>query len=241
MRNLVPLRSFIRQGIPYNIIGSVRFYERKEVKNVLAYLRLIVNLKDTISLRRIINFPARGIGAKTIDKCVQQSEKDKIEFIDVLKNPNKMEIRGKQADALFKFYNIVIKYHDLRKKLSASELARSLVEEVGILSHFKESKEPDAKDRFDNVAELLTSIEEFSIRNPKAELSTFLEDVSLQTDIDHWNDSDNRVTLMTIHSSKGLEFPVVFIAGLDEGLFPLFRSLDDKSELEEERDCFMLH
>ena len=230
--------SFIRQGIPYNIIGSVRFYERKEVKNVLAYLRMIVNLKDTISLRRIINFPARGIGAKTIDKCVQQSEKDKIEFIDVLKNPNKMDIRGKQADALFKFYNVIIKYHDLRKELSASELARSLVEEVGILSHFKESKEPDAKDRFDNVAELLTSIEEFSIRNPKAELSTFLEDVSLQTDIDHWNDSDNRVTLMTIHSSKGLEFPVVFIAGMDEGLFPLFRSLDDKSELEEERRLF---
>ena len=230
--------SFIRQGIPYNIVGSVRFYERKEVKNVLAYLRLIVNLKDTISLRRIINFPARGIGAKTIDKCVQQSEKDKIEFIEVLKNPDKMDIRGKQSDALHKFYNVVIKYHELRKKLSASELARSLVEEIGILSHFKESKEPDAKDRFDNVAELLTSIEEFSARNPKAELSTFLEDVSLQTDIDNWNDSDNRVTLMTVHSSKGLEFPVVFIAGMDEGLFPLFNSLDDKNELEEERRLF---
>ena len=230
--------SFIRQGIPYNIIGSVRFYERKEVKNVIAYLRLVVNLKDTISLRRIINFPARGIGAKTIDKCVEQAKKDKIEFIDVLKNPNDMEIRGKQADALFKFYNIIIKYHDLRKKLSASELARSLVEEIGILAHFKESKEPDAKDRFDNVAELLTSIEEFSVRNPESELSTFLENVSLQTDIDNWNDTENRVTLMTIHSSKGLEFPVVFIAGMDEGLFPLFRSLDDKSELEEERRLF---
>ena len=230
--------SFIRQGIPYNIIGSVRFYERKEVKNVLAYLRLVVNLKDTISLRRIINFPARGIGAKTIDKCVQQSEKDKIEFIEVLKNPDKMDIRGKQSEALNKFYNVIIKYHELRKQLSASELARSLVEEIGILSHFRESKEPDAKDRLDNVAELLTSIGEFSARNPKAELSTFLEDVSLQTDIDHWNDSDNRVTLMTIHSSKGLEFPVVFIAGMDEGLFPLFNSLDDKSELEEERRLF---
>ena len=126
----------------------------------------------------------------------------------------------------------------LEKKLNASELARSLVEEIGILSHFKESKEPDAKDRFDNVAELLTSIEEFSARNPKAELSTFLEDVSLQTDIDNWNDSDNRVTLMTVHSSKGLEFPVVFIAGMDEGLFPLFNSLDDKNELEEERRLF---
>jgi len=230
--------SFIRQGIPYNIVGSVRFYERKEVKNVLAYLKLVINLKDTISLRRIINFPARGIGAKTIDKCVTQSEKDKIKFIEVLKNPDKMDIRGKQSDALFKFYNIIIKYHELRKKLNASELARSLVEEVGILSHLKDSKEPDAKDRYDNVLELLMSIEDFSARNPKADLSTFLENVSLQTDIDQWNDSDNRVTLMTIHSSKGLEFPVVFIAGMDEGLFPLFNSLDNESELEEERRLF---
>ena len=230
--------SFIRQGIPYNIIGSLRFYERKEVKNVLAYLRLVVNLKDTISLRRIINFPARGIGAKTIDKCVQQSEKDKIEFIDVLKNPDKMDIRGKQANALSKFYNIIKKYHDLREKLSASELARSLIEEIGVLSYFKNSTEPDAKDRYDNVAELLTSIEEFSGRDQEASLGRFLEDVSLQTDIDHWNDSDNRVTMMTIHSSKGLEFPVVFIAGMDEGLFPLFNSIDDKKELEEERRLF---
>ncbi|MEE3152619.1 MAG: UvrD-helicase domain-containing protein, partial [Candidatus Neomarinimicrobiota bacterium] len=230
--------SFIRQGIPYNIVGSVRFYERKEVKNVLAYLRLVVNLKDTISLRRIINFPARGIGAKTIDKCVQQAEKDKIEFIDVLKKPNKMDIRGKQANALHEFYNTIKKYHDLSEKLSASELASSLVEEIGILSHLKDSSEPDAKDRFDNVAELLTSIEEFSLREPKASLSRFLEDVSLQTDIDHWNDSDNRVTMMTVHSSKGLEFPVVFIAGMDDGLFPLSRSIDDKKELEEERRLF---
>ena len=230
--------SFIRQGIPYNIIGSVRFYERKEVKNVLAYLRLVVNLRDTISLRRIINFPARGIGAKTIDKCVQQAENDKIEFIDVLKNPDKMDIRGKQASALSKFYNIIKKYHDLREKLSASELARSLIEEIGVLSYFKNSTEPDAKDRFDNVAELLTSIEEFSGRDQEANLGRFLEDVSLQTDIDHWNDSDNRVTMMTIHSSKGLEFPVVFIAGMDEGLFPLFNSIDDKKELEEERRLF---
>ena len=230
--------SFIRQGIPYNIIGSVRFFERKEVKNVLAYLRLVVNLKDTISLRRIINFPARGIGAKTIDKCVQQSQMDNIEFIDVLKNPDKMDIRGKQADALSKFYKIIKKYHDLQNKLSASELARSLVEDVGILSALKNSNDLDSKDRYANVGELLNSIEDFSNRSPKASLSQFLEDVSLQTDIDHWNDSENRCTLMTVHSSKGLEFPVVFIAGMDEGLFPLYNSLDNKEELEEERRLF---
>ena len=230
--------SFIRQGIPYNIIGSVRFFERKEVKNVLAYLRLVVNLKDTISLRRIINFPARGIGAKTIDKCVQQAQIDNIEFIDVLKNPNKMDIRGKQADALSKFYKIIKKYHDLRNKLSASELARSLVEDVGVLSTLKDSNDLSSKDRYANVGELLNSIEDFSVRSPKASLSQFLEDVSLQTDIDHWNDSENRCTLMTVHSSKGLEFPIVFIAGMDEGLFPLYNSLDNKEELEEERRLF---
>ncbi len=230
--------SFIRQGIPYNIIGSIRFYERKEVKNVLAYLRLVVNLKDTISLRRVINFPARGIGAKTIDKCVKQAEIDKVEFFDVLKKPDKMDIRGKQAEALSKFYDIIKKYHDLRNNLSATELSRSLIEDLGILTYFKKSTELDSKDRFENVAELLTSIEEFSSRDPQASLSRFLEDVSLQTDIDHWNDSENRVAMMTVHSSKGLEFPVIFIAGMDEGLFPIFGSLEDKKELEEERRLF---
>ena len=205
---------------------------------MLAYLRLVVNLKDTISLRRVINFPARGIGAKTIDKCVQQAVIDNVEFFDVLKKPNKMDIRGKQAEALSKFYEIIKKYHDLRNELSATELSRSLVEDLGILTFFKNSSEPDSKDRFENVAELLTSIEEFSNRDPEANLSRFLEDVSLQTDIDHWNDSENRVAMMTVHSSKGLEFPVVFIAGLDEGLFPIFGSLDDKNELEEERRLF---
>jgi len=230
--------SFRRIGIPYNIIGGIRFYERKEVKNVLAYLRLVVNLKDTITMRRVVNFPARGIGAKTLDKCVEQARKDKIELFDVLKNPHKMQIRGKQAEALSKFYELIKKYHDLREKLSASELARSLIEEAGVLKHFKESADPEARERFDNVAELLTSIEEFCIREPEATLSRFLEDVSLLTDIDHWNDSDNRVAFMTVHSSKGLEFPVVFLSGMDDGLFPLYNSLDSKDDLEEERRLF---
>ena len=123
--------SFRRMGIPYNIVGSIRFYDRKEVKDVLAYLRLVINLKDTISLRRIVNFPPRGIGMKTIDKCVQQAGTDKIELFDVLKNAEKLAIRGKQSESLISFYELIKKYHDLRKKLSASELSRSLVEEAG--------------------------------------------------------------------------------------------------------------
>ena len=230
--------SFRRMGIPYNLVGSVRFYDRKEVKDVIAYLRLVINLKDTVSLRRIVNFPPRGIGMKTMDKCVSQANSDKIELFEVLKNADKLPIRGKQSESLIKFYKLIKKYYGLRNKLSANELSRSLIDEAGILSQFKNSKDEDSKERYDNVVELLNSIDEFCSRKSDVQLSDFLEEVSLLSDIDHWNDSDNRVTLMTVHSSKGLEFPVVFISGLDDGLFPLYQSIEDKKELEEERRLF---
>ena len=230
--------SFRRMGIPYNLVGSVRFYDRKEVKDVIAYLRLVINLKDTVSLRRVINFPPRGIGMKTMDKCVSQANSDKIELFEVLKNADKLPIRGKQSESLIKFYKLIKKYYGLRNKLSANELSRSLIDEAGILSQFKNSKDEDSKERYDNVVELLNSIDEFCSRKSDVQLSDFLEEVSLLSDIDHWNDSDNRVTLMTVHSSKGLEFPVVFISGLDDGLFPLYQSIEDKKELEEERRLF---
>ena len=230
--------SFRRMGIPYNLVGSIRFYDRKEVKDVLAYLRLVINLKDTISLRRIVNFPPRGIGMKTMDKCVSQAESDKIELFEVLKNADKLPIRGKQSESLIDFYKLIRKYYGLRNKLSANELSRSLIEDAGILNQFKISSDSDAKERYDNIIELLNSIDEFCSRKSKANLSDFLEEVSLLSDIDHWNDSENRVTLMTVHSSKGLEFPVVFVSGLDDGLFPLYASIEDKNELEEERRLF---
>ncbi len=230
--------SFRRIGIPYNLVGSIRFYERKEVKDVLAYLRLVINLRDTISLRRIVNFPPRGIGMKTMDKCVIQGSADKKDLFQVLKNADKLQIRGKQSEALKIFYSLIKKYHGLRKKLSASELSRSLIEEAGILRYFKQSQDIEDKERYENVIELLNSIDEFSSRRSNPQLSDFLEEVSLLTDIDHWNDSDNRVTLMTVHSSKGLEFPVVFVSGLDDGLFPLYNSLEKKEDLEEERRLF---
>ena len=230
--------SFRRMGIPYNIVGSIRFYDRKEVKDVLAYLRLVINLRDTISLRRIVNFPPRGIGMKTLDKCVQKADIDKIELFDVLKNAEKLAIRGKQSDSLISFYELIKKYYDLRKKLSANELTRSLIEEAGVLKLFKESTDPVDRERFENVTELLNSIDEFCQKRPDSTLSDFLEEISLLSDIDHWNDSDNRVTLMTVHSSKGLEFPVVFVSGLDDGLFPLYNAMDTKEGLEEERRLF---
>ena len=205
--------SLRRTGIPYNLVGSVRFYDRKEVKDALGYLKLVINLLDTISLRRIINFPPRGIGMKTMDKCVVKSEEDNISLFEVLKNSKQLAIRGKQSDSLVTFYNLIKKYNGLQKKLNASELSRSLIEESGIIKYYKESQEVENKDRYENIIELLNSIDEFCMANPGSNLSDFLEEVSLLTDIDNWNDSENRVTLMTVHSSKGLEFPIVFVAG----------------------------
>ena len=230
--------SFRRMGIPYNIIGGIRFYARKEVKDMLAYLRLIVNLKDTVSLRRVVNFPPRGIGIKTVNKCVQKAEEIGKELFEILADSSGMDIRGKQADSLQAFHKIIIKYHDLIDKLDARELIAALSEEVGILNYFKNSDDPEELERYQNIRELFNSVDAYIARNPEGGLKGFIEEVSLLTDIDSWNDQDNRVTLMTLHSAKGLEFPIVFLTGLEDGLFPLYRSLDSRKELEEERRLF---
>ena len=230
--------AFRRSGIPYNIVGGFRFYERKEIKDLIGYLSIIINPKDTISLRRVINFPPRGIGLKTVDKCSIQSLKKKIEMLDVLKFPEEMGIRGKQSDSILKFYNTIKKYSDLLPKLKAGEFVRALIEEVGIIDYYRKSSAPDDLDRHDNVLEFLKSIDEFMIREPECGLIEFLEEVSLLTDLDQWNDEVNRVTLMTVHAAKGLEFPVVFMTGLEDGLFPLYSALELQDKLEEERRLF---
>ena len=230
--------SFRRNGIPYKIVGGTRFYERKEVKNLLGYLRLIVNLKDTISLRRVINFPPRGIGLKTVDKCVLQATKDKKELFDVLNNPEPINIRGKQGESLVDFHNLIKKYNDLLTKINASELVRALVDETEILKYYKRQDTIEDQERYANVMEVLNSVDEFMERNPVSLLHDFLEEVSLLTDIDEWNEDENHVTMMTVHSAKGLEFPVVFVTGLEDGLFPLSGALSERNLMEEERRLF---
>ena len=230
--------SFRRNGIPYKIVGGTRFYERKEVKNLLGYLRLIVNLKDTISLRRVINFPPRGIGLKTVDKCVLQATKDKKELFDVLNNPEPIKIRGKQGESLVNFHDLIKKYNDLLTKINASELVRALVDETEILKYYKRQDTIEDQERYANVMEVLNSVDEFMERNPGSLLHDFLEEVSLLTDIDEWNEDENHVTMMTVHSAKGLEFPVVFVTGLEDGLFPLSGALNERNLMEEERRLF---
>ncbi len=227
-----------RKGIAYNIVGGLKFYERKEVKDLLAYLRTLVNPVDSVSLKRIINFPSRGIGAKTVEKCETLAAKKHVPLLDVLNQPEAMNLKGKQAAGLIEFYHIIQKYRELKDKLDASELASVLVDELGLVNFYKQQSTEEAMDRLQNVQELLNSIHQFCERNKDATIREFLEDVSLLSDIDSWNNSNNQVSLMTLHSAKGLEFPVVFITGLEDGLFPIARSVENQDQLEEERRLF---
>ena len=170
-----------------------------------------------------------------MDKCYIQSVKDNKKLFEVLNNPEPMKIRGKQGNSLLAFYKLINKYNQLLSNLNASELARALVEEVGILKFFKDQDNLEDNERYDNVLELLNSIDEYMDRVPGASISDFLEEVSLLTDIDEWNHDENYVTMMT---SKGLEFPVVFLTGLEDGLFPLSIALNEKDIMEEERRLF---
>ncbi len=226
-----------RSGIPYVIVGGVEFYKRKEIKDVLAYLRVIVNPKDEESLLRIINFPARGIGETTTDKLIEHSTKTNASLFDVVKNVRSIgSLSDRTKNAVLQFSSLMQKYIEMKPQMSASELARSVVDELGILRMFKDEGTPEALGRWENVQELLSAITEFvAEKKENASLEHFLEEVSLISALDENFDERNSVTMMTLHAAKGLEFPVVFISGMEEGLFPLYQVAPDASELEEER------
>jgi DNA helicase II / ATP-dependent DNA helicase PcrA len=227
------------EGIPYIIVGGIKFYERKEVKDVLAYLRAIVNPVDTVSVKRIINYPARGLGETTLAKVDVFARENNTTFFETLANSQLVPgLQSRAVERLRGFHDLLTKYKQLLGKVSPAELASTLVDELGIFREFKEEGTVEATSRAENVRELLDAIHEYTISHDDATLDEYMQQVSLITNIDDWNDRANAVTLMTLHAAKGLEFPVVFIAGLEEGLFPLSRSLENPYDLEEERRLF---
>ncbi len=228
------------EGIPYTIVGGIRFYERKEIKDVLAYLRVLVNPVDAISLKRIINYPARGIGDATIAKIDAYARENKKTFLQSLSDIDKIDrLQKRTAERLILFNKMIKKYTMLLGQVSPSELASTLVDELGIIRELKAENTIEATTRIENIRELLQAIHEFTLNDGEdATIEAFLQQVSLVTDIDKWDDRANAVTLMTLHAAKGLEFPVVFLAGVEEGLFPLSRNTEDPRDLEEERRLF---
>ena len=234
-----------RGAIPYRVIGGVSFYQRREIKDVLAYLRLLVNPNDTASLRRVINYPTRGIGSKTQEQIVQFAREEGITLWQAIERVEDVGLSGRAQKAVEGF-RFLIAQHAAQTSghtpgQGAEEVARALVQETGILSEFRQENTPESLVRWENVQELLNAVAEYAANAPAPEagsLSNFLQEVSLLTDLDSEDDDPNRVTLMTLHASKGLEFPVVFITGLEEGLFPLAKAAQDRTELEEERRLF---
>lgn len=233
--------ALIKNSIPYVIIGGVKFYQRREIKDVLAYLKVLVNLKDDEAMSRI-TLMREGIGGQTLDKLKKSAKENQKCLGEQLINEYAKQGEDykptKINNELTRLASMIERYRDLMNDLSPSELARSLVDDIGIIRELRNEGTEEAMDRMYNVQELLSGISEYTDENEKPSLEGFLQEVSLVTDIDKYDDKKNAVTLMTIHSAKGLEYPVVFITGLEEGIFPLMNSTLSLEELEEERRLF---
>jgi len=225
----------IKNGILYNIVGGVKFYDRKEVKDILAYMRFIVNPCDTVSFNRIINFPIRGIGKTTIDKIHKILDSDNV--IESLSNFDKTLVGKKQFIALNSFCKMIKSYTKRSAKEAPSIIVKDLLTEIKLKEFYKSQNTVESEERWSNIEECISGIVEYENNNENPSLSGYLEEVSLFTDIDSWDDSDDKITMMTIHSSKGLEFDYVYILGLERGLFPIERLFEDEN-IEEERRLF---
>ncbi len=227
-------RLFVKSGIPYRIIGGHKFYDRMEIKDCLAYLSVIANPDDNVRLERIINTPKRGIGATTIATAKEIADGLGVSLFQVFKTADEYEKLKRSSQKLIEFVNLIESFSELAERESPSSVFLSLLDETGYKTSLMSDKE-HYDERIQNIDELNSNLIRFKEENPDSDLSDFLEDVALMTDIDNYNADTDAVVMMTLHSSKGLEFPVVFIPGLEEGVFPGMQSIYDPGEIEEER------
>ncbi len=230
---------FIRVGLPYRVVGGVRFYERREVRDILAYLRLIANPADEVSLRRVLNTPKRGIGDRAEEYVAAYAQREQMTFADALGRPADVPgLAARSAAAIEGFNALIAGLRDLAADAPAAEVAEAVLERTGYVRSLELSSDLQDAGRVENLEELVSVAREFDQSHPEGTLADFLEQVSLVADADEIPDGAEHggmVTMMTLHTAKGLEFPVVFLTGLEEEVFPHQRSLTNKKELEEER------
>jgi DNA helicase-2/ATP-dependent DNA helicase PcrA len=230
---------FINYRIPYKIVGGVRFYERKEIKDIIAYLRLVHNPYDSVALRRVVNVPARGIGAGTWQKIEEQATFRNLGLWDVLANPADLGLKGTGKKGIEQFVTLISYLHGKRLSMTVTALVEEILERTGYVRELEQERTLEAQNRIENIRELLSVTQQFEDSTPNPEeatLAQFLEVTSLMADIDSLeSEGHDFVVLMTLHSAKGLEFPVVFLTGLEEGIFPHSRSMQSDKEMEEER------
>lgn len=225
----------IQRGIPYRVIGGFRFYERKEIKDVLAYLRLIYNPSDRVSLGRVINLPKRGIGDATFERFVYFLEDNHYSALEGFQHLEEAALTARAVKPFQEFYRILAGWIAKRDHANVTELAESVLKESGYLQELRNENTIESQGRIENLEEFLALTTEFEQNSDDKSLAAFLETVALVADVDNYQADAETVVMMTLHSAKGLEFPVVFMVGLEEGLFPHSRSLMENKELEEER------
>lgn len=223
-----------RENIPYKIVGGLKFYERKEIKDIISYLRLIQNQSDNLSLKRIINEPKRGIGKTSLDNIEQLSNTNGVPMYEIIKNAEQYGLNRVYLNSR-EFINAIEELIAKKDELSISELIKLTLKKTGYTKALEQENTVEAENRIENLNEFLTVAIEFEEEFAENGLSDFLEGITLSSDLDNMEDTEESVTLMTLHSAKGLEFPVVFLVGMEEGIFPGFKSIGEPKELEEER------
>ncbi|ODS34141.1 MAG: ATP-dependent DNA helicase PcrA [Candidatus Scalindua rubra] len=244
---------FLQKGIPYSIVGSVEFFKRKEIKDIISYLKLCANPDDDLSFERIVNVPPRGIGATTIKRLKEWAYVHKLSLLEAMSRVQEIpDIKAKGARAVKDFWDIFSKLCKFTT-YPVMDFVKHVIDKIGYRDYLEQSYERESIERLENIEELVNAASEYDISNPDGSLQGFLEEVSLISDVDKWDDNTDTVTLITLHSAKGLEFPVVFITGLEEGLLPHSQSKDSDDEIEEERrlcyvgitraqrDLFLIH
>ena len=227
----------MREGIPYKVIGGLKFYERKEIKDIIAYLRLIHNSADNLSLKRIINEPKRGIGKTSIEQIQEISDKTGNSMYEIIRNAQEYGLTRVFSNS--RDFIEQIEYLKSKKdELKISDLIKETLNKTGYTKALENENSVEAETRIENLEEFLTVAIEFEEESADNTLAEFLENITLSSDIDGMEDQDNSITLMTLHSAKGLEFPVVFLVGMEEGIFPGYKSIGEPQALEEERRLF---
>ena len=230
------LEEALLPDIPYHVVGGLKFYDRKEVKDALAYLRLLTNPNDTVSLLRIINTPRRGIGQKTLDQLISASQELNVPLWEIISDETSVNtLAGRAAKSINQFAQLIKTYQAHIQELSAAEILDGMLEESNYRDDLKNQGTEEAENRLENLKELDSAMMQFAEENQDSSLESFLANASLASDLDNLKEGEEKVSLMTLHAAKGLEFPVVFLVGLEQGLFPNRRTIDDPAALEEER------
>lgn len=225
----------VKRGIAYTMVGGTKFYDRAEIRDIMAYLKVINNFRDNISLARIINVPKRGIGNTTVQKLNDYANEGGMSMFEGIMAVGGSSISSAAQAKLQKFAALIFDFLNASTEGNVFDLIQKIMTDTGYLNQLQESDDPQAQSREENLGELLSVAKDFVNSHPEGGLQDFLEQVALVNDVDTYQETDDKVTLMTMHSAKGLEFPIVFLPGMDEGIFPGVRSLMDESKLEEER------